>query len=142
MLQPEEIRVTKKSHPALFVYLSGLGTIILFIQSVIIFGLLFVLYLTSFTDYLLWPGVPTVYILLLLTAAQGAYTRKKWGLNFNLFCLIFFIPFLVIFPMVMLWIVPHSGVVFPAITFVFGVLIAGFDIFYIYWFIKNRKLFT
>lgn len=141
LLHPGEIRITKDNYPALFFYLIGLGVTALFIQSLFIFGFLFVFHITLLSQHLLWRGIPTIIILLLLTAAHGAFARQKWGLRFNLFCLIFFIPFFVVFPMVMLWIVPHSGVELPTISFIFGAFIAGFDIFYFYWFIKNRKSF-
>ena len=131
-----------RNHPALFTYLFGLGSIILFILSVLIFAITFVLTLSYYLQYLLTLGIPAIYIALLSVAGYGTCARKKWGLIFNLIFLIAFVPTLIVFPMVMLWSVPHSGVVFPKITFVLGALIAGFDIFYIYWFIKNRKFFT
>ena len=134
--------ISFRDHPALFAYLVGLGSIILFILLVLIFAITLVLTLSYYLQYLLTLGIPAIYIALLSLAGYGTYVRKKWGLIFNLIFLILFVPLFIVFPMVMLWIVPHSGVVFPRITFVYGVLIAGFDIFYIYWFIKNRKSFT
>ena len=131
-----------QTYSALSTYLVGLSIIILFILSVLIFALVFVLHLSYYLQYLLVLGIPAIYITLLSLAGYGAFTRRKWGLTFNLIFLIVFVPFFVVFPMVMLWIVPHSGVVFPIITLVLGLLIAGFDIYFLYWFIKNRNLFT
>ena len=135
-------KFTFKTHPALSTYLVGLISIIFFILSVLIFALLFVLTLNYFLQYLLILGIPVVYIALLSLAGYGVYVRKRWGLIFNLIFLIAFVPLFIVFPMVMLWYIPHSGVVFPTITFVLGVMIAGFDLYFIYWFFKNRKLFA
>ena len=83
------------------------------------------------------------YILSLILPGYGAYSRKKWGLIVNYIFLSLLTPFFIVFPLVMVWIIPHVELVLKVERVVgTGISIAIFDIYYLVWMIRNRKSFT
>ena len=139
----EKERISLESHPELFFYLVGLGIIEIVILW--IFSILWRegIYYNDFWGYLTFFGVLLGYVLSLILPAYGAYSRKKWGLIVNYIFLGLLIPFFIVFPLVMVWIIPHVELVLKVERVVgTGVSIAIFDIYYLAWMIQNRKSFT
>jgi len=92
---------------------------------------------------LLFTVVSLFLLLMISISIVGALNQKKWGHTVNVIFLGIIFPIFFTLPTAGFGFIPHAGDIMPfaAICPLFLFLFV-FDIYYFFWFMKNRNIFT